>query len=121
MPKVSDRLQAVHVFAGIPTASYAEALPWYERVLGRPPDILPNATEGMWTLSDGGSVYLVTDPDHAGGGVVTLAIDDLDALLVRLSDDGIEPARIDPMPAGRKASFTDGEGNLVACVQLASR
>jgi predicted enzyme related to lactoylglutathione lyase len=120
VPKVSDRLQAGHVFAGIPTASYAAALPWYERVLGRPPDILPNPSEGMWTLSDGGSVYLVTDPEHAGGGVVTLAVDDLDALRERLLGHGIEPARIDSMPAGRKASYIDAEGNLIAFVQLVS-
>ena len=107
------------MFAGIPTASYTAALPWYEQVLGRPPDILPNASEGMWTLSDSGSVYLVTDPEHAGGGVVTLAIDDLDALLERLSGHGIAPVRLDSMPAGRKASFTDAEGNVLAFVELA--
>jgi predicted enzyme related to lactoylglutathione lyase len=117
---VSDGLQAVHVFAGIPTADYAAALPWYERLLGRPPDILPHETEAMWTLTQGGSVYLVHDPKHAGGGVVTIAIDDLDALLVRVSAHRIEPAQIDAMAAGRKASFTDADGNLIAFVELAA-
>lgn len=120
MPDVSERLQAVHVFAGIPTAHYAAALPWYERVMGRPPDILPNRTEAMWTLSGGGSVYLVTDPEHAGGGVVTLAVSDLDSLLARWAVHGIEPARVDTMPAGRKATLADAEGNQIAFVQLVS-
>jgi predicted enzyme related to lactoylglutathione lyase len=120
VPKVSERLQVVHVFAGIPTADYAAALPWYQRVMGRPPDILPNASEGMWTLSGGGSVYLVTDPEHSGGGVVTLAVADLDSLLARWSADGIEPARIDALSAGRKATLIDPEGNLIAFVQLVS-
>jgi hypothetical protein len=115
---VSDRLQAVHVFAGIPTAAYAAALPWYERVLGRAPDILPMPGEAMWTLSGGGSVYLVTDPRHAGGGVVTVAVEDLDSLLASWSAHGIEPAAIDAMPAGRKATLVDAEGNQVAFVQL---
>ena len=64
---MSDRLQAVHVFAGIPTARYAPARRWYEQVMGRPPDILPNDREAMWTLADGGSVYLVTDPSTPAG------------------------------------------------------
>ncbi len=115
---MSDRLQAVHVFAGIPTAAYAAALPWYEHVLGRPPDILPKEGEAMWTLSVGGSVYLVTDPRHAGGGVVTVAVEDLDSLLAGWSEHGIEPAAIDVMPAGRKATLIDAEGNLIAFVQL---
>lgn len=115
---MSERLQAVHVFAGIPTATYAAALPWYERIMGRPPDILPNEREAMWTLHAGGSVYLVTDPEHAGGGVVTMAVDDLDSLLARWAAHGIEPARIETMPAGRKATLVDAEGNQIAFVQL---
>lgn len=117
---MSDRLQAVHVFAGIPTAAYATARGWYEQVMGRPPDILPNDWEAMWTLADGGSVYLVTDPEHAGGGVVTLAVADLDSLIERWAQHGIEPARIDLLPAGRKATLIDAEGNLIAFVQLAA-
>jgi predicted enzyme related to lactoylglutathione lyase len=119
LPKVSDRLHAVHVFAGVPTAAYAAALPWYERVLGRPPDIVPKDGEAMWTLSGGGSVYLVDDPEHAGGGVVTIAVTGLDALIERWSANGIEPTRIDEMPAGRKATLVDAEGNLIAFAELA--
>lgn len=117
---MNERLQAVHVFAGIPTARYAAALPWYERVMGRPPDILPNEREAMWTLHAGGSVYLVTDTEHAGGGVATIAVHDLDALLGRWAAHGIEPAAIETMPAGRKATLVDAEGNQLAFVQLAN-
>jgi predicted enzyme related to lactoylglutathione lyase len=119
VPDVPARLQAVHVFAGIPTAVYQEAVAWYELVLGRPPDILPKDGEAMWTLSGSASVYLVADPEHSGGGVVTIAVADLDALLARWSQAGIEPAQIETMPAGRKATLADAEGNLIAFAELA--
>ncbi|MEX1157573.1 MAG: hypothetical protein WEC79_01430 [Thermomicrobiales bacterium] len=40
-----------YVFAGMPTANYAAALPWFERLFGRPPDLLPQDEEAAWELT----------------------------------------------------------------------
>ena len=37
-----------HVFAGIPVADYDAALAWYERLLGRLPDVIVKENEVMW-------------------------------------------------------------------------
>lgn len=67
--------RVTHVFAGVPVRDLAAALPWYERLLGRPPDSFPHEREALWHLSGGGSLYVVVDPDRAGRALVTLALD----------------------------------------------
>jgi hypothetical protein len=49
---------------------------------------------------------------------VTLAVSDLDALLAELAGRGIEPAAVETMAAGRKATVIDAEGNWIAFVEL---
>ena len=121
LPDMAADTPFTHLFAGIPTADYERALPWYERLFGRPPDILPTAGEAMWTATGTGSIYVVTDPARAGGGTVTLAVSDLDARLADLAGRGIEPATVETFAAGRKATVIDAEGNRVAFVELRSR
>ena len=53
------------VFAGIPVEELEPALDWYERSSG-PPDLVPNESERMWRLTDGGWVYVVADAERAG-------------------------------------------------------
>lgn len=38
---------APHLFAGIPVSDYAAARPWYERLLGAEPTMLPHDTEAV--------------------------------------------------------------------------
>jgi predicted enzyme related to lactoylglutathione lyase len=115
---MAARTPFTYLFAGIPTAGYDRALPWYERLMGRAPDILPMDGEAMWNATDTGSIYLVADAARAGGGTVTVAVSDLDALLADLAGRGIEPAALETLPAGRKATVIDPEGNWIAFVQL---
>jgi hypothetical protein len=59
------------LFAGVGTADYDSALPWYERLLGCPPDLIPHETEAAWQLAEAGWMYLVADPDRAGEALLT--------------------------------------------------
>ena len=90
---------------------YAAACAWYERLLGRPPDMLPHAREAVWRLTDEASLYVVADPGRAGGGLVTVAVDDLNAQLAAFAERGVE-ARIETLGNGmRKAVVADPDGN----------
>src|SRR5450759_2751886 len=42
-------------------------------------DVLPHATEAVWTLADHRSVYVVQHADGAGNSAVTILLEDLDA------------------------------------------
>jgi len=103
---------ALALFAGIRVRDFAAARAWYERLLGEP-SFFPHATEAVWTLADGGSVYIVEeDADRAGGALITVFVDDLDAVLAEISSRGLEPAEQETYSNGvRKATYRDPDGN----------
>jgi hypothetical protein len=68
----------MHLFAGIPVASYETSVTWYEKLFGRPPTMLPKEGEAVWRLSPEASVYIVEDARRAGNALVTIADPELD-------------------------------------------
>ena len=103
----------VALFAGIRVRDLAAARAWYERLLGDPA-FLPNATEVVWTVAEGRSVYIQEDPRATGDALVTLFVDDLDATLAQIASRGLQPAERETYSNGvRKATFRDQEGNEV--------
>jgi catechol 2,3-dioxygenase-like lactoylglutathione lyase family enzyme len=102
------------VFAGIAVADYPAARDWYERLLGRPPDMLPHDTEAAWQFGESGWVYVVLDARRAGSALLTLIVDDLDAVVASIAGRGIAGGAIETIPgAARKAEYTDPDGNRV--------
>ncbi len=107
------------VFAGIPVSDYHAARAWYERLFGRPADMLPHDTEAVWHLSETGLVYVVANRDRAGTALLTLIVDDLDGLVAELAGRGLtagEPYAVGS--AARKADISDPEGNLISFAEL---
>ena len=102
------------MFAGLAVRDYPSARVWYERLFGRPPDMLPHEHEAVWRLTDTASVYVVADPARAGTGLLTVAVDDFDELLAGLAARGLAP-RIEMVGDGvRKAVVGDPDGNEIA-------
>jgi predicted enzyme related to lactoylglutathione lyase len=108
-----------YTFAGVVVADRDASAAWYERLLGRPATFLPNDAEAVWQLTPTSSVYIVAGAGRAGGGVVTLIVDDLAACLAELETRGITPGATEEIAgAGRKALITDPDGNTVSFVEL---
>jgi predicted enzyme related to lactoylglutathione lyase len=102
---------ALHLFAGLRVRDFRAALPWYERMFGEP-SMRPHETEAVWTLPDGGSVYIVEHPDGAGHSVVTFFADDLDARVAAIAARGLEPDERETYSNGtRKVLYHDPDGN----------
>jgi catechol 2,3-dioxygenase-like lactoylglutathione lyase family enzyme len=102
------------LFAGIPVADYAAALQWYERLLGASPAFLPHETEAVWELAEHRYMYIVEQPEHAGHAMHTLFVDDLDALVARIADRGLDPAKRETYANGvRKTTYRDPDGNEI--------
>jgi len=100
------------LFAGLPVRDFAAARPWYERLLGGPPAFLPHDTEAVWELAEHRYVYIVEDAERAGRGLVTLFLEDLDAMVAAISARGIEPAERETYDNGvRKITYRDADGN----------
>jgi hypothetical protein len=101
------------LFAGIRVREFAAARTWYERLLGDP-SFFPHATEAVWTLADDRSVYINEDPERAGGALITVFVDDLDAIVAEIALRGLEPTESETYSNGvRKATYRDDDGNEI--------
>jgi catechol 2,3-dioxygenase-like lactoylglutathione lyase family enzyme len=101
------------LFAGIRVSDLAAARSWYERLLGEPA-FFPNDAEVVWTVAGDRHVYVQSDPGRAGGALITLFVDDLDARVAEIGERGLEPAEVETYSNGvRKAVYRDADGNEV--------
>lgn len=101
----------MHLFAGLRVRDFATARAWYERLLGEP-TFSPHATEAVWTLAADRSLYVVEHAAGAGGSVVTIFVDDLDARVDAIAGRGLEPAKRETYANGvRKVVYRDPDGN----------
>ena len=101
---------ATNVFAGIPVSEFSAARAWYEQLFGRPADLVAHETDVAWQLTETGWVYVVEDAERAGRALVTVLVDDLDALEL---DGEIEIAE----GKYRRTAVTDPEGNRITFAQ----
>jgi catechol 2,3-dioxygenase-like lactoylglutathione lyase family enzyme len=103
----------VALFAGIRVRDLTTARAWYERLLGEP-SFFPHDKEVVWTLAEERSVYILEDRDRAGGGLVTLFVDDFDSAVAQIGARGLEPAERETCTNGvRKATYRDDDGNEI--------
>lgn len=110
-------MAVTHTFAGLAVASYAAAYDWYSRLLGRPADMFPHDREAVWRLTPSGSIYVVEDTERAGTGIVTLALDDLDAHEKRLRDSGLTFTEQAHRATPRRLVVRDLDGNMLTFFQ----
>ncbi len=102
------------LFAGVAVADFRAMLPWYERLLGKPPDFFPHEREAVWRVIDHAWVYVVADAERAGRALLTVLVDDLDALVAAMADRGIEPTKRETYANGvRKVIYHDPDGNEI--------
>jgi predicted enzyme related to lactoylglutathione lyase len=107
------------VFAGLVVSDIERAKDWYAALFGREPDILPNDVEAMWQLTPTANLYLLADVSRAGGGVATIALSDLEAVVAAATRGGLSIGPIEPVgDAGSKAIATDHDGNEIHLIQL---
>jgi hypothetical protein len=105
---------ALALFAGVPVSDYAAARSWYERLLGRESSFLPHATEAVWELAEHRLLYIVEDSDRAGRAILTIFVDDLEALVGAIASRGLEPdERVTYSNGASKAIYCDADGNEI--------
>jgi catechol 2,3-dioxygenase-like lactoylglutathione lyase family enzyme len=104
---------SLHLFAGLRVRDYRAARGWYEKLFGEP-SFFPNDIEAVWTVADERSVYIVEHPSGAGNSVVTLFVDDLDAVEAEIAGRGLGPAERETYSNGvRKTTYRDPDGNEI--------
>lgn len=76
--------------------------------------MFPHDTEAVWQLTASGAIYVVQDSQRAGNGLLTVAVDDLNAYEKQLRQAGLA---FDEQVAGqapRRLLVRDPDGNTLA-------
>ena len=110
------QISKLELFAGVPVADYKVALEWYQRLLGYPPAFFPHDTEAVWELAEHRYLYIVQveQAHHAGHAMLTLFVDDLNALVGQIADRGLDPSKRETYSNGvRKITYRDPDGNEI--------
>jgi hypothetical protein len=105
------------VFTAIPVADFGAARDWYERLLGRPADLIPNENEAAWQLAEKAWIYVIGDAGRAGGTMLTILVDDLEAHVATLSARGVATAAIETLSYAKRLLVTDPDGNRLTFAQ----
>jgi predicted enzyme related to lactoylglutathione lyase len=108
-------VSVTHVFASIPVADLDAAVAWYERFLGRSPDLIPNDSEAAWRVTETGWIYVVADPSRVGSSYCTLLVDDIDAFVSGCLERGVASDPVETMAdvGVRRTTITDPDGNRI--------
>lgn len=106
-----------NALAGIAVEDINDAIDFYERLFGRPPDARPMNDVAEWKLPGGGWVHVATDADRAGASTLTLIVDDLAEELGRLGLHGVTPVAKSMGDFFKTARFRDQDGNTITLSQ----
>jgi len=118
------RITNEHLFAGVVVADRDAAAQWYERLFGRPPDLVPNDREAAWRLTDSGWICLYAEggaatAEASGSAPHTLLVSDLDLFLAGVAARGIVPGPVEAVgPSARQSVITDPDGNRLKVASL---
>jgi predicted enzyme related to lactoylglutathione lyase len=107
------------VLAGVAVADVEAALPWYERLFGRPADERPMEGLAEWHVRSGGVVQLVANAERAGKSMLTLDVEELNNELGAMRDRGLDAGPLDDTTSDKVliATTTDPEGNAITLVE----
>lgn len=102
------------LFAGLPVRDFQTALDWYQRFLGAPPSFLPNEREAVWALAEHRWLYIIVEPERAGGSIQTIICSDLEPLIEEIASRGITFSKEErPAEGVRKVMYYDPDGNEI--------
>lgn len=109
------------VFAGVPVSDFRIALDWYQRLFGCAPAFFPNDREAVWALGELRWLYIIVEPERAGGSIQTIMCKDLEAAIEAAAVRGITCSKEErPAENVRKVMYYDPDGNEIGLGRIPS-
>jgi catechol 2,3-dioxygenase-like lactoylglutathione lyase family enzyme len=106
--------RGTELFAGIPVSNFQTSLEWYERLLGCPPLFFPNDVEAVWAIAEHRWIYIIVEPERAGGSIQTIICTDLERLIEEIAARGLNFSKEEtPAEGVRKVMYYDPDGNEI--------
>lgn len=102
------------VFAGIPVTDLRTSLDWYKRLFGCAPSFFPNDREAVWAVGDRRWIYIIVEPERAGGTIQTIMCDGLEEAIKEIAGRGLQFVGDEAPDHGvRKVTYYDPDGNEI--------
>jgi catechol 2,3-dioxygenase-like lactoylglutathione lyase family enzyme len=115
-------LSIQEAFTSVAVSDLHAALTWYERLLGRQPDMIPNDNEAVWQLSGKAWLYIIGDAQRSGKTLITLIVDNLDSHVAEFNERGISFEFVEKdSKIYRRVAVSDPEGNTFQFTELTSK
>ena len=103
-----------NAIASLAVKDLASAVAWYEALIGRAADSNPMPEVAEWKFPRGGWLQVYQLPDRAGSGSCTLAVSDIEEIVARVKDLGIDASERSSGAQVKTLMIVDRDGNHIA-------
>lgn len=105
------------VVAVLPVTDHAKAVSWYEKWIGRGPDVEPMEGVAEWQLAENAWIQVSVDPGSTGNTTVVVGVMDLDAQREACAAADVAVGEVNDYGFVRTADAVDPAGNKITFVQ----
>jgi hypothetical protein len=103
----------------LPVTDHAKAVTWYQRWIGRGPDVEPMDGIAEWQLAENAWIQVALDPGSAGGTTVVVGVTDIDAQRSACAAADVAVGDVNDYGVVKTAEAVDPAGNKILFVQEA--
>jgi hypothetical protein len=101
----------------LPVTDHATAVEWYQRWIGRGPDVEPMEGVAEWQLAENAWIQVSVDPDSAGRTTVVVGVGDIEAQRTTCAEAGVAIGDVNDYGFVKTAEAVDPAGNKILFVQ----
>jgi predicted enzyme related to lactoylglutathione lyase len=110
-------MNLLNVVGVLPVVDHAQAVDWYEKWIGRGPDVQPMDGIAEWQLAENAWIQVSVDPEPAGHTTVVIGVADLDTQRSACEAAGVKIGDVNDYGFIRTAEAVDPAGNKILFAQ----
>jgi hypothetical protein len=103
----------------LPVTDHAKAVTWYQKWIGRAPDVEPMEGIAEWQLAENAWIQVTVDPGPAGHTTVVVGVKDIDAQRSACAAAEVAVGDVNDYGVVKTAEAIDPAGNKILFVQEA--
>lgn len=107
----------VSVVGVLPVTDHAEAVTWYQKWIGRGPDVKPMDGVAEWQLAENAWIQVSVDPESAGRTTVVVGVTDIDTQRSACAAADVVVGDVSDYGFVKTAEAVDPAGNKILFVQ----
>ncbi len=111
----------LNVVGVLPVTDHAEAVTWYQKWIGRGPDVKPMDGIAEWQLAENAWIQVSVNPESAGHTTVVVGVADVDTQCSVCAAVDVTVGNVNDYGFVKTAEAVDPAGNKILFVQEVSQ